>query len=253
MADQTINVRPPVWALIAAVALGGVFYIAGKHLELKQTDPTEHGTITVSGEGRAFAAPDIAQLSLGFQSGRQATAAAAMERLKTNMDKVIAAIKAEGIEEKDIRTESFYLNPVYDYSNGQTIPRGFEAGQSLSIKVRDLDKVSDVLGAATTAGSNNAGGVNFTVDDPEAKRSEARAEAIEEAKEKAQVLAKQLGVSLGEIVSFSEGGYGGGPVPMYYAREMAGDSAMNQEKLAVQMPAGEQEINVNVSITYEIK
>lgn len=254
MADQIINVRPPIWALIGAVALGGVFYISGKQIESKAYDPSQNGTITVSGDARVFVAPDIGELSLGIQTGRQATASAAMEKLKTGMDKVIAAVKAQGIEEKDIRSESFYLNPVYDWTNGQQVPRGFEATQSLRIKVRDLDKVSEVLGAATAAGANQAGSVNFTVDEPDAKRAEARQEAIDEAKQKARELAGQLGVHLGEIVNFSEG-YGGSPMPpIYYSRDAygVGGAANIAEQAAVQMPAGEQEISVSVSITYEI-
>jgi uncharacterized protein YggE len=255
MEDQTINVRPPIWALMAAVAIGGLFYIVGKNIEAEHLED-QPSTITVSGEGRAFATPDIGQVSLGAQSGRQPTAAAAMEKLKTSMDAVLAAVKAQGIEEKDIRTESFWLNPVYDYSSGRQIARGFEASQSLSVKVRDLDKVSDVLGAGTAAGANQSGGVNFTVDDPEAKRAEARDEAIQQAKQKAQVLAEQLGVNLGEIKAFNEG-YGGGIPPMYYSRDAFGvGGAMdvaNQEKAAVPLPAGEQEVNVTVSITYELE
>lgn len=255
MADSTINVRPPVWALILAVAIGGAFYIAGKNIEADSSDPAEHGSITVSGGGRVFTPPDIAQLSFGVQTGRQTSAGVAMEKLKTSMDKIIEAVKAAGVEEKDIQTESFYLNPSFDWNNGQQLPRGFEASQSLRVKVRDLDNVSEVLGAATNAGANQAGSVNFTVDNPEEKRAEARKEAIEEAKAKARELASQLGVSLGDITGFSEG-YGGSPVPpMYYSRDAYGvGGAMDgAEQKAVQLPAGEQEITVNVSITYEIK
>lgn len=254
MADQTVYVRPPIWALMAAVVIGGCFYISGKSIEA-DNDPADQGTISVSGEGRAFVSPDIGLLSLGVQTGRQPTAAAAMENLKKNMDAVIAAVKAEGVEDKDISTQSFYLSPVYDYTNGRQISRGFEASQSLSVKVRDLDKVSAVLGAGTAAGANQSGGVNFTVDDPEAKRAEARAEAIAAAKEKAKVLADQLNVDLGDIISFSEG-YGGYVPPMYYSREAygigGGMDVANQEKAAVQLPAGEQEVNVTVTITYDI-
>ncbi len=249
MANQSST---PVWVILTAVAIGGAFYIGGKHIE-SNPEPPQYASITVSGDGKTFATPDIAQVSVGVQTGRQATASAAMQKLKTSMDAVIAAVKAQGIDEKDINTQSFWLNPVYDYTNGQSIPRGFEASQSLSIKVRDLDKTSDVLGAATAAGANQAGGVQFTVDNPEAKQAEARQEAIKEAQQKAQVLAQQLGVRLGKILSFSEG-YGGYPTPMYYGREAYGiggaDMAANQ---AVALPVGEQEVNINVSITYELE
>lgn len=252
MDSQTVYVRPPVWALLVAVAIGGAFYLIGKNIEADNRNE-QPSVISVSGDGRAFVTPDIARLSAGMQTGRQQTAGAAMERLKTSMDKVIAAVKAQGIDEKDIRTQNFWLNPVYDWADGRQIPRGFEAGQNLEIKIRDLDMVSAVLGAATAAGANQSGGVQFTVDDPEEKRAEARAEAIAEAKAKAVQLADQLGVELGDIVNFSEGGYGGGPVPPMYYGEAAGRGGADMaQNAAVDLPAGEQEINVNVSITYEI-
>lgn len=253
MTNDTAYARQPVWALLVAVAIGGAFYIAGKNIEA-DTRAEQPGTVTVSGDGRAFITPDIARLNLGVQTGRQASAAVAMERLKTAMDAVIAAIEEEGIAERDIRTQSFWLNPVYDWTNGRQIPRGFEASQSLEVKVRDLDKVSDVLGAATAAGANQSGGVTFTVDDPEAKRAEARAEAIEEAKSKARELADQLDVDLGDIISFHEGYNSGVPPPIMYERASYGAGAASDEaaQSAVPLPAGEQEISVTVNITYEI-
>lgn len=250
MAEQTINVRPPVWAILTAVVIGGLFFVIGKNIEASPK-PDQYASITVSGDGRVFAVPDIAQISVGMQTGRQPTASAAMANLKTTMDAVIAAIKAQGIDDDDISTQNFWLNPAYDYSNGRQVERGFEAGQSISIKVRDLDKTSDVLGAATAAGANQAGNVNFTVDDPDAKQAEARELAIREAQEKADELADQLGVSLGKILNFNEGYGGGYPVPMYYDRAGIGGGAMSEQ--AVQLPVGQQEINVNVSITYELE
>lgn len=249
MDNQTITLRPPVRALIAAVLLGGLFFLGGKWIETRN-DP-RRAAISVSGDGRVFVAPDIAEISVGVQTGRQPTAAKAMEKLKTSMDALIAAVEKAGVAKKDIRTENFWLNPVYDYRDGQQVPRGFEANQSVRVKVRDLDKVSDVLGAATAAGANQAGSVNFTVDDPEAKRAEAREEAITEAKEKAEVLANQLGVRLTKIVSFSEGE--GGVPPVYMERAAYGMGGGADMAQSVPLPPGEQEVTVNVSITYEVE
>ena len=241
-----------MWALITAVIIGGAFYIAGKHIEASP-EPKQLASITVTADGRAFANPDIARLSLGVQTGRQATSKVAIAKLKTSMDAVIAAVKAQGIDDKDIATQSFWLNPVYDYTDGIQVVRGFEAGQSLSIKVRDLDKTSDVLGAATNAGANQAGSVQFTVDDPDAKQNEARQQAIQNAQEKAKKLARQLGVHLGDILSFNEGYGGGYPVPMMYDKAMMGVGGGGMETQSVQLPVGEQEINVTVNITYELE
>lgn len=250
---MTDSSRTPMWGLIIAVAVGGAFYLAGKNIETSNT-PEPRGTITVSGDGRVFTMPDIAQVSFGIQTGRVQSADAAMEKLSTGMKKVLDAVKAEGVDDKDIQTESFYLNPVYDWTDNGQVFRGFEASQSVRVKVRELDKASDVLGAATSAGANQAGGVNFTVDDPDEKRAEARAMAIDEAKQKARELARQLGVSLGDITGFNENG-GGYPVPMMMRSEAYGIGGGSDEavKLATPLPAGEQEINVSVSITYEIK
>jgi uncharacterized protein len=238
--------------LLVAVLLGGLFYLGGQWIQ-SENEPNQ-ATISVSGDGRAFAVPDIAEISVGVQTGRQSTATRATEILKERMDSVIAAVKAQGVEDKDIRTENFWLNPVYDYTEGRQIPRGFEATQSLRVKVRDMDKVSAVLGAATNAGANQAGNVQFTLDDPDAPRDAAREEAIEEAQAKAKVLADQLGVRLGKLIGFGEGGGNGYPVPMlmeaYGRGGAAEDMAVMQE---VQLPAGEQEIKVNVTLTYEVR
>jgi YebC/PmpR family DNA-binding regulatory protein len=98
------------------------------------------------------------------------------------MTKIIAAVKGLGVADKDIVTESFYLSPEYDYTTSGQIPRGFQATQTLRVKIRDLDTVGDVLTAATNAGANQAGGISFGVDNPDAMKAKAREIAIEKAK-----------------------------------------------------------------------
>ena len=245
---DTVTVRPPLGALALVVIVGGLFYVGGKYIE---TRDREIPMISVSGEGKTSVTPDIVRLSLGVQTGQMKTASAAMQTLKTSMDKVLAAVRAQGIDNKDINTQQFYLSPVYDWSTGRQIILGYQATQSLEVKVRELDKASDVLGAATSAGANQAGDVQFTVDDPEKARAEARAKAIVQAQQKAEQLAKDLGGRLGKIKNFSEGYNGGYPVPtMSRSYDMAAEGA---EKQAVELPAGDQEVNVSVSITYELR
>lgn len=248
--DRTIiTLRPPVWALLLAVLIGGGAYIAGKHIETRDREPV---TISVSGEGKTNAVPDVARLSFGIQTERKQTAKEVVAEVSEAMTKALAAVKAAGIQEKDIRSENFSVNPVYDWSERGQIFRGYQAQQSLRVTVRDLDKVSAVLQAATDSGANQAGGVEFTVDDPEAKRSEAREKAIAQARTKAEKMASDLGMRLGKIRGFSEGGGGGYPVPMMARAEMAtagADADMKQ----VPLPAGEQEIQAYVNITYELK
>lgn len=246
--DHTLNIRPPAWLPIAVALIVGGLYVAGKFVETRDMiEPT----ISVTGEGRVFVVPDIAEVSLGIQTGRQPSAAEAMRRLREGMSAVFAAVKKAGVEEKDIRTENFTLNPVYDWTEKGQIFRGFEANQSLRVKVRNLDKVTDVITAAAGAGANQAGNVAFTVDDPERVRAEARDDAIAQAKAKAQKLASDLGMRLGEIEGFNEGGYGGPPVVFMRSAEMGMAGGGGDVPLPV--PAGEQEIVVQVTITYELE
>jgi uncharacterized protein len=244
-----ITKNPLIIAVIAS-AIIGISFVTGKFVETR----TYIGpTISVAGEGRIFANPDIASISFGVQTGRQKTSQAAAEKLSKDMTAIIEAVKEEGIEDKDIITESLWMNPAYDWKEGEQIPRGYEANQNLRVKIRDLDKVGDVLAAATQAGANHVGGVNFTIDNPEELRAEARAEAIEKAKAKAKVLAKDLGLNLGKLRGFGEGG-GGMP---YYERSMAmyadGKGGMGGGMESMPLPAGEQEIRINVNLTYEVK
>ena len=116
---------------------------------------------------------------------------------------------------------------------------------------RSLDTVSDVLAAATNAGANQAGGVSFIVDDPEKARAEARQKAITQAQKKALLLAEQLGMRLGTLKGFSEGG---GIVPMPYARGgMMAIEAKAMDVTPTPLPAGEEDVNVQVTLTYELR
>lgn len=246
MEEKTIHFRPPLWLPPLVAVIVGFSYVAGKKIESRGAPPT----IAVTGEGKMFAVPDIAELSFGVQTGRQSSAQVAMEKLQRAMNAVIDAVKVKGIEEKDIRTESLWLNPAYDWDDGRQIPRGFEVNQSLRVKIRDLEKIGEVLGAATAAGANQAGGVSFTIDDPEVLRSQAREKAIAQAKEKALVLAEQLGVALAKLKGFNEG-FGGIPPPIY-ARGMMMEAGMGGGG-DLPVPSGEQEITVTVTLTYEVR
>jgi len=247
MEEKTIFFKPPVWLpIVVALILGGAF-VAGQKIEMRGSP----ATISVNGEGKVTAVPDIAALSFGMQTGRQATAQIAMEQLSKSMNAVIEAVKMQGIETKDIQTESLSLYPAFDWKDGEQIPRGFEANQSLRVKVRDLEKIGSVLSAATAAGANQAGGVSFTIDDPERLQTEARDLAISDAKEKALALAEKLGVSLGALKGFNEGGMYG-PTPMYEGAMMDRGMGGGGGSL-IPVPTGEQEVRMSVVLTYEVR
>ncbi len=247
---RTLQIQPPLWmplVVLLAITIGGGFYVYGKKIEVKDIAPT---LISVSGEGKSNAAPDIAELSFGIQIQRQPTAKAAMDRLGKGMTAILDAVKKAGVPEKDIRTEGLSLNPAYDWKDGTQVMRGFDASQSLRVKVRDLDIVSDVLAAATNAGANQAGGVSFIVDNPEKSRAEARQEAIDQAQAKAVLLARQLGMTLGKLKNFSEGG--GYIPPVMYGRGAMAMESKAMDVAPTPLPAGEQEVQVQVTLTYEL-
>lgn len=202
--------------------------------------------ITVSGTGKALSAPNVAKYTLGVVTGSQTTAEGALKILSDRSQAVVKAITSEGVAEKDIATTNLSVNPVYDFSRGQQEIRGFEASQSVEVTIRNLDKIGVILAKATGEGANQAGGLTFTVDDIEKVRSEAQAEAIAEAREKAKQLAQALGVGLGRVKTFSASEVAP-PGPLPYATRA--ESAAT----APAVPAGTQEIQVSVTITYELR
>jgi len=248
---DTMNIRPPMWLPVLVVILGGGFYVYGQSLNV--VDATHQPIIiSVSADAKVSGSPDIATLSFGVQTGRQTTAKAAIENVRKNMTTVLAAIKKAGIEDKDIMTENFWLNPVYDYDRGTQIPRGYEANQSLRVKVRNLDAVGDVLSAATDAGANQVGSISFDIDNPDALKADARAKAIEKAKAKADTLAESLGMRVIKLTGFSEGG-GNYPVPMMSKTMAYGMGGGSDAVESLPVPVGEQEIGSTVTLMYEIR
>jgi hypothetical protein len=204
-------------------------------------------TIAVSGEGKVLAKPDIGQVGLSVISDA-ATVVAAQKDNTEKMNKIIKAMKDSGIKEEDLKTVSYNISPRYQYSAGKSTIIGYEVTQTLEVKIRDLNKVGDILGQAASLGANQVGALNFTFDDPEKLQSEARQKAIANAKQKAQDLAGSLGVQLGEIVSFTES-VSGEPNPIYYATEKMG---MGGGGAVPEIQTGQNEIQVNVTLAYEI-
>jgi uncharacterized protein len=250
MEEKAIYLKPPVWLPIAVALVAGSLYVTGKYVETRHINQF---TISIQGRGEVSAVPDIATLNFGVQTGRQKTADRAMTMLTEKMTAVMEALDAVGIEEKDIRTQHLSLNPSYDWNDGRRVDEGFEANQSLVVKVRDLEKISAVLDAAVKSGANQAGSVSFTIDDPENLKAEARAKAIANAQEKAELLADDLGVTLGKMQGFWEEQGGYGQPMMMRAESMDMKGGMGGGGMAPPLPAGEQEVVVTVNLTYQLR
>lgn len=174
---------------------------------------------------------------------------------KTNTDKmnaVVTFVKSQGIEDKDIKTTQYSLNPEYQYD--QQIQRSFITGytltQTIEVKMRDLEKAPKILGGLTPLGVNQIGSLQYTVEDQDKYLGEARRDAIEKAQEKAAQLAKESGVKLGRLMSVNEWTSPIYPTPLY----ADGRGGMAMEK-SVSMPSlepGQTELKVSVSLTYAI-
>lgn len=199
--------------------------------------------ISVSGQGSVSLKPDVAYIVLGvetqnvdFGKSRQAN--------NEVMAKVIAAIKGFGVGEDDITTTNFSIYPIYDDKQKIT---GYRVSNTVNVKVKNLDKLGDVITAATAAGANTSYGINFDILDRTAAYNEALAEAMSSAKARADLMAKALGVTLGKVLTVSESSGYSGPV---FAR---GESAMDSAKaIGVPTASGQMDVTASVSVVYEI-
>lgn len=212
------------------------------------TSPPEH-TISVSGTGRVVVSPDIADIRLGVTVTRL-TVKAARESAAASMTAVIAALKKLGIADKDLQTTGLSLQPNYTYPNSGGNPRliGYTLSNSLSVTVRDLNKIGDAIDDGLAAGATTMDGINFRVDDPAKAEQQARSEALAQAKSKADTLASGAGVHITGVASISES-VGPVPYPMYYGA-FAGAPVAKDTATPVQ--AGTNEVVVTVSVAYLI-
>lgn len=184
----------------------------GKH-------PGPIAKLTVTGEGQSSAQPDLATISLGV-STRAATAAEAMAQNAEAQSKVIEALKADGIEARDIQTSGLNLSPMIDYQDGQP-PRltGYAAQNMVTVRVRDIAALGGVLDKLVASGANEINGISFSREDMTEALDKARSAAIADARHRAEVMAEAAGMKLGPLMSLSEAQMGGGPRPMMMAAE----------------------------------
>ncbi|SIQ19360.1 hypothetical protein SAMN05880582_1011063 [Rhizobium sp. RU20A] len=236
--------------------LAGAFLVAAlasaAALPALAAEGPQKGVIVVTGEGDAQAAPDVAFITLGVQE-TAATAREAVTAANAAMAKVLAALKEDGIADRDMQTSGFSINPQYTYydnSNGENRPpklTGYQANNALTVKLRDLSRLGEVLDRSVTLGVNQGGTVQFANDDPRATMTEARKKAVDDAVAKARTMAEAAGVSVGRVLEISE--TMGQPIPMpQMMRTMAKDSGAESVPIA----AGENNYTVSVTMRFEI-
>ena len=204
--------------------------------------------LNVSAQAEARRVPDVATLSAGVVT-QAVDGNTAMRDNAVQMDKVMAAIKAAGIAERDIQTSGINLSPQYRYAENEA-PKitGYQANNTVSLKVRDIAKLGKVLDALAAQGANQINGPSFEIDQPEPVYDEARLAALKKAQTRAQTYAKSLGLQVRRIVSISENSNGGfRPMPMM--RTMSAGAAMDK---ATTVAPGESTVSVNLDVVFEL-
>jgi hypothetical protein len=267
---KIIDKAKEVMYVAVIIALLGGVYAAVSFVSTysKSIQPSSFRSFSVSGEGKVTAIPDVAQFSFSVitEGGKDIA-----KIQKENTDKVngaIAFVKSKNVDDKDIKTQNYSLDPHYQYydcgrvysnDTGKVIPCpppaivGYTINQSVSVKVRDFSKIGDILSGVIQNGANSVSQLSFTIDNSDSIKNQARTEAIEKAKVNAESIAKAGGFGLGRLLSIEEGGYN--PQPMYsYAKGMGIGGEMSADsRIAPSIEPGSQETIINVILRYEIK
>jgi len=207
--------------------------------------------ISVTGQGKVMAVPDIVTLRLGIEA-QEASVAEAQTQAAEAMDRVMTALTENGVAKKDIQTQYFSIRRVtrWDREREEEIVLGYRVTNMVTAKIRDMDKAGSIIDAVAEAGGDftRIDSISFSVDDPSEYYDEAREKAMAEAKAKAKQLAGLAGVTLGKPTYISEGIR----VPPIYPRmyEMAAPAAAPVPETAI-IP-GEMEISLSVQVVYAI-
>lgn len=232
--------------LLAAVALSA----CGPATIVANPVPPQR-TMNVNGTGMAMLTPDIAYINIGVHTEMPA-AADAVAANTTETQKVMDAIKAQGVDAKDIRTTNFsiYVNTQTDPQTGAKLSTTYVVDNTVYVTVRKLDSLGDLLDASVKAGANNINSIQFDVQDKSAALKQARDAAVKDARAQAEELASAAGVTLGDLQTVSF--YDNVPTPMADSFGKGG-GGVNAVAAAVPVSAGQLTITVNVNLVYEIK
>ncbi|MCS3745188.1 hypothetical protein FHY18_000718 [Xanthomonas arboricola] len=235
--------------LLALSIAAGTAMTAHAQSASNYTIPSDGTLLNISAEAEAKRVPDIATLSASVVT-QAADSNSAMRQNAEQMSKVMTAVKAAGIADKDVQTSGINLSPQYTYKENEA-PRinGYQASNTVSLKVRDISKLGKVLDTLVAQGANDINGPSFSVDQPEPAYDEARVAALKKAQTRADTYAKSLGLKVRRIVSISEGRSGGGVIrPMMMAASMRSAKA----EMDTQVAPGESTLSITLDVTFEL-
>lgn len=237
-------------ALFAALMLGAATISSAADAEQASITQTITGTrLDINASGEVTRVPDVAVISAGVVS-RSPTASAALQDSANRMDRVLAALKRAGVADHDVQTSNVNLNAEYRYPENQS-PQlvGYTATNSVTIRFRDIRNSGKILDALVSEGSNQISGPSLVVDKPESALDEARAKAIAIGRARADLYARSLGMRVVRVVAVNEsGGYYAPPAPPPPPPMMA-----RAEMASTRIEPGEQKLQVNVGMTFELQ
>lgn len=232
-----------------------IFALAKTYTEIKSAkyiglSSTIKDTLSVSSSGEVFKTPDIAKITVSSVKDEK-TALSAQTKVSKIMNAAIDFLKVSGVAKKDIKTTAYNISPRYDYIRDQgRVFKGYEAKQTLEVKIRNLDSVGKILAGLTKVGVNTIGSVSYAIENEDAAKNEARSKAIAKAKKKAENLAGELGVNLVRLTSFSESWQG---LPRFRGINFAPVTGSVETLPFPKVPMGENKVSITVNLTYEIK
>ena len=236
------------WAKILLV-LAAVFVFTkwGPGIPITSVVTQKQDLFTVTGEGKVTVVPDTAVIDLGITVNRP-TVKAAQNEANSVINAITQAIKDLEIAAKDIKTSNYSVYPQYNYDEGPNRITSYQVNASLTITIRDFDKVNQVIDSATSKGANTVSGIQLTVDEDKTKQllQQARELAIKEAKAKAESLARAAGITLSKIVNIQEGYSNPRPI---YAKEMMAVGGGGD----TQIQPGSTDISTSVTLFYETR
>jgi len=235
--------------LAAALMLGAVEFPSAALAQQATINQTITGTrLDISATGDVTRVPDLATISAGVVS-RAATATAAMQQTASRMARVREALRKAGIADRDIQTSNVSLNPDYVYAQNQP-PKlsGYNASNQVTVRFHDIAATGKILDALVAEGANQISGPNLSVEHPEAALDEARSKAVAAGRARAELYARSLGMRVARVVSVSESGGYAPPPPMPPMVMMA---KVERDQTAID--PGEQKLQVNVSMTFELQ
>lgn len=235
-------------ALAAGVVVAGLLALAGCQTKVVTTEgATPLNTVTSSGNGKVSAAPTEAEMNFGVVT-RDAKADAALDAANKAAKTIADAVKKAGVADEDIQTANVSVYPEYGNQLEGKAPEitGYNANISVRVKIRDIEKVGDVIAAASGAGANEINGPTFTLGDDAPERDAAIEDAIDDAKHRAEVMAKAAGKSVGGIIAISESGVVAAP---YYGG--IAERAALADSIAIE--PGQLDVTANVTVVFELK